>query len=70
MIMKRQLDELIRQVTVSCVEQGLLLFRIRNELRMTIGHYREAYESGVSFGLRKAIEAETKLAKIQAQVRH
>lgn len=29
-------DELIRQVTVNCIEQGLLLFRIRNEFKMTL----------------------------------
>lgn len=30
------LDELIRQVTVNCIEQGLLLFRVRNQLKMTL----------------------------------
>lgn len=29
-------DELIRQVTVNCAERGLLLLRIRDEIRMTI----------------------------------
>lgn len=50
-------DELIRQVTVGCIEQGLLLFQVRNELRMTIGLYRRAYESAIGYGLSKALEA-------------
>lgn len=61
-------DELIRQVTVSCIEQGLLLFRIRNELRMTINAYQRAYESGVKFGLNKAIWAELKLEQKRSEV--
>lgn len=61
-------DELIRQVTVGCVEQGLLLFRIRNELNMTINCYRRAYESGVCFGISKAVEAEIQLEKAQHNV--
>lgn len=64
-----RVDELIRQVTIGCIEQGLLLFRIRNELRMTIKYYRKAYESGVIFGLNKAIDAEVKLEKSTNQVR-
>ena len=32
----RTFDELIRQVTVNCVDQGLLLFRVRNEFLMTL----------------------------------
>ena len=32
-------DELIRQTTVSCVERGLLLLRIRDEARMTLHAY-------------------------------
>ena len=29
-------DELIRQVTVNCAERGLLVLRVRDEIRMTI----------------------------------
>lgn len=61
-------DELIRQVTVGCIEQGLLLFRVRNELRMTINYYRRAYESGVKFGINKAIQAELELERQRSKV--
>lgn len=33
-------DELIRQVTINCAERGLLLLRVRDELRMTIAAYQ------------------------------
>ena len=51
-------DELIRQVTVTCAERGLLLLRVRDELRMSIAAYQTLYESGVAFGMRKALQAE------------
>ncbi|XP_065843740.1 33 kDa inner dynein arm light chain, axonemal-like [Oscarella lobularis] len=51
-------DELIRQVTINCAERGLLLLRVRNEIRMTIAAYQTLYESSVAFGMRKALQAE------------
>ncbi|KAI3386696.1 hypothetical protein SNEBB_010651 [Seison nebaliae] len=51
-------DELIRQVTISCAERGLLLLRVRDEIRMTIAAYQALYESSVAFGMRKALMAE------------
>ena len=33
-------DELIRQVTVNCAERGLLVLRVRDEIRMTIAAYQ------------------------------
>jgi dynein light intermediate chain len=48
-------DELIRQVTVSCAERGLLLLRVRDEIRMTIHCYQSLLESSIAYGLRKAI---------------
>lgn len=47
-------DELIRQVTVNCAERGLLLLRVRDEIRMTIAAYQTLYESSIAFGMRKA----------------
>ncbi|KAF7651384.1 hypothetical protein LDENG_00111600 [Lucifuga dentata] len=51
-------DELIRHVTINCAERGLLLLRIRDEIRMTINAYQTLYESSVAFGMRKALQAE------------
>eukprot|EP00397_Hematodinium_sp_SG-2012_P055953 GEMP01068670.1.p1 GENE.GEMP01068670.1~~GEMP01068670.1.p1 ORF type:complete len:242 (+),score=49.35 GEMP01068670.1:72-797(+) len=51
-------DELIRQVTINCPERGLLLLRIRDEIRMTIAAYQTLYQSSVTFGTRKQLQAE------------
>ncbi|RKO98182.1 hypothetical protein CXG81DRAFT_23968 [Caulochytrium protostelioides] len=51
-------DELIRQVAISCQERGLLLLRVRNEIRMTLAAYQTLYESSVAFGMRKALYSE------------
>lgn len=51
-------DEIIRQVTLDCPERGLLLMRVRDELKMTISAYLTLYKSATSFGMRKEIEAD------------
>merc|ERR1719453_1260516 len=51
-------DELIRQVTIICAERGLLLLRVRDEIRMTICAYQSLYESSIAFGMRKVLQAE------------
>ncbi len=51
-------DELIRQCTINCTERGLLLLRVRDELRMTLHAYQTLYESSIAFGVRKALQAE------------
>ena len=60
------MNELIRQVTVDCVERGVLLLRIRDELRMTREAYRTLYESSVAFAMRKALESEAGKAEMDA----
>ncbi|XP_060934891.1 axonemal dynein light intermediate polypeptide 1-like [Limanda limanda] len=52
------LDEVIRQVTITCSERGLLLLQIRNEIQMTLAAYETLYESGVASGMRKFLQAE------------
>ncbi len=52
------LDELIRQVTIESPERGLLLMRVRDEVRMTIAAYQTLYNSSITFGMRKTLQAE------------
>ncbi|XP_065822071.1 axonemal dynein light intermediate polypeptide 1-like [Labrus bergylta] len=54
-------DELIRQVTIRCAERGLLLSRVRDEIQMTIPAYQTLNESSVAFGMRKALQSESKV---------
>ena len=51
-------DEIIRQVTIECPERGLLLLRVRDEIKMTIASYQTLYESAILFGIKKQLEAE------------
>jgi len=43
-------DELIRQITINCSHRGLLLVRVRDEMRMTIQAYQTLYESALAYG--------------------
>lgn len=62
-------DELIRQVTVNCAERGLLLLRVRDEMRMTIAAYQTLYESSVAFGMRKALQAEQGKSDMESAIK-
>jgi dynein light intermediate chain len=62
-------DEIIRQVTISCGERGLLLLRVRDEIRMTISAYQTLYESSVAFGMRKALQAEQGKSDMERQIK-
>ncbi|KAH8856061.1 33 kDa inner dynein arm light chain, axonemal [Schistosoma japonicum] len=61
-------DELIRQVTINCAERGLLLLRVRDEIRMTITAYQTLYESSVAFGMRKALLSEQGKADMERTI--
>ncbi|KAG8345297.1 putative Axonemal dynein light chain [Trypanosoma vivax] len=61
-------DEIIRQVTVNCAERGLLLLRVRDELRMTLDAYRSLYESSAAYGMRKALQAEQSKIEMEARI--
>ena len=61
-------DELIRQITINCGERGLLLLRVRDDIRMTIAAYQTLYESSIAFGMRKALMAEQRKRNMEARV--
>jgi dynein light intermediate chain len=61
-------DELIRQVTINCAERGLLLLRVRDEIRMSMSAYQTLYESSIAFGMRKALMAEQKKSEIEKNI--
>lgn len=51
-------DELIRQITLTSPERGLLLLRIRDEARMTLVAFQGLFESSIAYGTRKSILTE------------
>jgi len=61
-------DELIRQVTINCAERGLLLLRVRDEIRMTTAAYQTLYESSIAFGMRKALMSEQKKGEMEGEI--
>merc|ERR1719171_2253319 len=61
-------DELIRQITINCAERGLLLLRVRDELRMTVAAYQGLYESSVAYGMRKALRSEQLKAELEQKI--
>mmetsp|Transcript_23609 Transcript_23609/g.70137 ORF Transcript_23609/g.70137 Transcript_23609/m.70137 type:complete len:251 (-) Transcript_23609:497-1249(-) len=61
-------DELIRQVTINCAERGLLLLRVRDEMRMTTNAYQTLYESAVAFGMRKALQTEQGKSEMEQRI--
>jgi dynein light intermediate chain len=52
-------DEIIRQVTIECPERGILLSKVRDEIKMTIASYQTLYDSAILFGIRKQIQSES-----------
>ena len=61
-------DEIIRQVTIECPERGLLLLKVRDEIKNTISSYKTLYESAILFGIRKQLEAEVGKEKIRKEI--
>lgn len=57
-------DELIRQVTINCPERGLLLLRVRDEIRLTIDAYKMLYDSSITFGIRKQLQADEGMSEL------
>lgn len=62
-------DELIRQVTLNGAERGLLLLRVRDEIRMTIDAYKTLYDSSVTFGVRKQLQAEQGMSEMEGKIK-
>lgn len=51
-------DEIIRQVTIDNPDRGLLLLKVRDEIKMSIASYQILYESAILYGIRKQLQAE------------
>ena len=61
-------DELMRQVTINCLERGILLKRIKKEFEITISSYQTLYESSIAYGIRVLILAEEDKKKIRENI--
>jgi len=63
------LDELIRHVALDGIERGLLLLRVRDEIKMTIDAYKTLFHSSVTFGIKKQIKSEHGIPDLEEQVK-
>jgi len=61
-------DEIIRQVTLREPERGILLLRVRDEIKMTIAAYQTLYQSSVTFAMRKQLQAEHGKADLEKRI--
>jgi dynein light intermediate chain len=52
------LEEIIRQVTIGDNNRGLLLMRVRDEIKQSIESYKTLYKSSENFAMRKQLHAE------------
>jgi dynein light intermediate chain len=64
-LFSQSFDEIVRQVTINSPERGLLLMRVRDEHKMTLAAYQTLYQSSVSFGMRKLLEAEEGMDELE-----
>lgn len=61
-------DELIRHVALDGPERGLLLMRVRDEIKMAIDAYKTLYASSVNFGIKKQLKAEQGIPELEILV--
>ena len=56
-------------MTLNGAERGLLLLRVRDEIRMTIDAYKTLYDSSVTFGVRKQLQAEQGMSEMEGKIK-
>ena len=61
-------DELIRQVTINCLERGILLMRIKKELIMTVETFQNLYNSSIAYGIRVLLLGEEDKKKLMEKI--
>lgn len=62
-------DELIRQVTLNEPVRGMLLFRVREDIKRTNEAYMTLYQSSVTFAMRKQLQAEHGMNDLETQIK-
>ena len=58
-------EELIREVTIVCMQRGDLLNRLKLEMNYTLNYYRKLYESLIASTIRKELIEKKKIIKLQ-----
>ena len=68
LLYSQSFDELLRQVALESPERGLMLLRVRDQLRMSIACYQTLFHNSTTFGTRRAVMTEKNLLPYQKQV--
>lgn len=55
-------------MTLDGPERGLLMMRVRDEIRMTIDAYKTLFGNSVTFGIKKQLKAEQGIPELEDQV--
>lgn len=58
---------MIREVALECPERGLVLLRVRDELRLTVEAYQTLYHNSIAYGRAKSVQAESGLADLEKE---
>lgn len=61
-------DEIIRQVTINCLERGILMMLVKQERLMTIQTYQNLYQSSIAYGIRSWLMAEEQKKKLRKSI--
>lgn len=61
-------EELIREAACECPERGLMLLRVRDELRLTIEAYQTLYHNSIAYGRQKAVQAEASVGEFKEEM--
>lgn len=59
------MDELIRQITINCLQRGELLNHIKEQMKETINYYQKLYESSMGFAMRQVLRETKKKNKLE-----
>jgi dynein light intermediate chain, axonemal len=65
---KQTFDQIVLQLSAENADQARILASIRDEFTMTTDAYKKLYESSVSFGLNKAIDAKHNNEKLHERI--
>lgn len=58
-------EEIIREVTINCLQRGDLLNKVKLELKYELDYFKNLYESIIAYSLRKVLQENKKMIKLK-----
>lgn len=62
-------DELIRQVTINCLERGILMKLVKIEYENQMKTYQNLYQSSIAYGVRKYLMANQEKEQVDQEIK-